>query len=211
MNEKELIEVIMKLKSSYINNVVKARVQEFKELGCRGNIEWFLELCFCILTAGSSAISALKAQKELGFNGFLTSTKDELVKRLKEAGCRFFDRRAEFIIEARKFKNIKDIMKRFPNEYEAREWLVKNVKGIGYKEASHFLRNVGFSNVAILDRHVLSLLRESGIIEYNLKTLTKRRYLEVERKLRDIAEKVGLSLAELDLYLWYVKTGKVLK
>jgi N-glycosylase/DNA lyase len=41
--------------------------------------------------------------------------------------------------------------------------------------------------------------------------MTKKRYLEIEAVLKKIAEKLDMSLAELDLYLWYLETGKVLK
>jgi N-glycosylase/DNA lyase len=94
---------------------------------------------------------------------------------------------------------------------EARAWLVENVKGLGWKEASHFLRNVGYFDVAIIDRHILSNLREHGVIPDDKKGLTKRRYLEYEGILRRMADDLGMSLGELDLFLWYRKTGKVLK
>ncbi len=82
---------------------------------------------------------------------------------------------------------------------------------MGYKESSHFLRNVGFSDVAILDRHVLSVLHEHGLIDGVPRPPTRGRYLEIERKLEELAGKLGLTLGELDLYLWYSKTGEVLK
>ena len=78
--------------------------------------------------------------------------------------CRFYNRRAEFIALARKHLNIKDKVKNFESEFEAREWLCQNIKGLGLKESSHFLRNVGCENVAILDKHVLNLLAEHGAI-----------------------------------------------
>ncbi len=111
----------------------------------------------------------------------------------------------------RKFRNIKEIINRIGGAKQAREWLVKNVKGIGYKEASHFLRNVGFDDVAILDRHVLSVLCEYELIDEVPHSLTRGRYLGIEEKLVGLAEKLGLTLGELDLYLWYLKTGEVLK
>ena len=43
------------------------------------------------------------------------------------------------------------------------------------------------------------------------KTITKNKYLEIEEKLIDLAKKTNLTLAELDLYLWYTETGKILK
>ena len=91
-----------------------------------------------------------------------------------------------------------------------REWLVKNIKGLGYKEASHFLRNIGFDDYAIIDFHIVDLLVKYNIIQ-KPKSLTKQKYLEIEEKLRKIAKKTNLTLAELDLYLWYMETGKILK
>ena len=86
-----------------------------------------------------------------------------------------------------------------------------NVKGIGYKEGSHFLRNVGYENLAILDRHVLRVLNEGCIIDCIPNTLTEKRYLAVEEELEGLVDEVGLSLAEIDLYIWYMATGKILK
>jgi N-glycosylase/DNA lyase len=210
MSSNALVKSIEKLRSSEVSDLVAKRAQEFKDMGKEGNETWFSELCFCILTANSTAKLGIKIQRELG-GGFLTIPKEELRSRLKELGHRFYNKRSEFIVSARKFNKIKDIITKFPEASQAREWLVKNVDGIGYKEASHFLRNVGFDGVAILDRHILALMREHELIEQVPGTLTRRRYLEIEGKLRCLAEKVGLSLAELDLYLWYMKTGKVLK
>jgi len=201
---------IEKLKSSVVSELVVGRMREFKELGRKGNEVWFSELCFCILTANSTARLGMKIQEELG-DGFLTLSKKELTRRLKEFGHRFYNKRADFIVSARKFERMKDIITKFSGAQRAREWLVENVDGIGWKEASHFLRNVGFDDVAILDRHILALIREYGLIERAPRTLTRRRYLEIEHKLKELAERVGLSLAELDLYMWYLKTGQVLK
>ncbi len=38
-----------------------------------------------------------------------------------------------------------------------------------------------------------------------------KKYLEIEKKLKKLAEQCSISLGELDLYLWYLETGKVLK
>ncbi len=205
-----IIGYIEELKKSGVSKIIKKRIKEFESFKNKDSKEWFLELCFCILTANSSANLGITAQKEIGY-GFLFWSREKLEKKLKELGHRFYRKRAEYIVLARRYaENLKEIVENFKCERKAREWLVKNIKGIGYKEASHFLRNVGYKNVAIIDRHILNVLSENGIIK-KPKTLTKRRYLEIEKKLEEIAERVNLSLAELDLYLWYMKTRKVLK
>lgn len=201
---------IEKQKSSEVGELVAKRMREFKDVGRKGNEIWFSELCFCILTANSTAKLGLKIQGELG-DGFMTLPVGELTRRLKGLGHRFYNKRAEFIVSARRYSRIKDIITEFPETQQAREWLVENVYGIGWKEASHFLRNVGYDDVAILDRHILALLQENGIIKEAPKTLTRRRYLEIEELFKDLARKVNLSPAELDLYMWCMKTSCVLK
>jgi len=123
---------------------------------------------------------------------------------LRSLGHRFYSKRAEYIVEARKFRNIKDVVTSM-EPFAAREWLVENVKGIGYKEASHFLRNVGYFEFAILDRHVLRVLEENNIIEAP-RTLTRKRYLEIESEVKKLAETLKMTPGELDLYLWFLKT-----
>ena len=117
--------------------------------------------------------------------------------------------KARFIVEARRYKNIKDILKGM-DEKEKREWIAKNIKGLGYKEASHFLRNTGHFNLAIVDRHILKKLHCCGLIRMP-KTMTPKAYLKIENILQKICDKAKMSQGELDLYLWYAQTGKVLK
>ncbi len=202
---------VNELRRGKVGKLIARRIREFKGLGRKGSEEWFSELCFCILTANSTARLGMKIQRELGCEGFLTLPLEELRHRLKAAGHRFPNTRACFIVEVRKFRDIKGITERFTDARQARGWLAENVKGVGYKESSHFLRNVGFSDVAILDRHVLSVLHEHGLIDGLPRSLARGRYLEIERKLEELARKLGLTLGELDLYLWYSKTGEVLK
>jgi len=200
-----LIKKIEKLKKSKINKQVKNRIKEFERFKNKSNNQWFSELCFCILTANSKAETAIRIQNEIG-NNFYTSHK--IKQTIKKYKHRFHNNKASYILEARKHKNIKTIIQK---EKQPREWLIKNIKGLGYKEASHFLRNIGYKNFAIIDRHILNILTEHKIISKKPKSLTKVKYLEIERKFNELAKKVKLSPAELDLLLWYSKTGKVLK
>ena len=202
---------VNELRTGEVGKIIARRIRGFKDLGRKGNEEWFSELCFCILTANSTARLGVKIQRELGSEGFLMLPLEKLRHKLKAAGHRFPNTRACFIVEARRFRDIKNILERFMDARQAREWLVENVRGVGYKESSHFLRNVGFNEVAILDRHVLSVLHEHGLIDGVPRSLTRGRYLEIERKLEELARKLGLTLGELDLYLWYLKTGEILK
>lgn len=207
---KRLLQSIKNLKNGKIKNLVDTRLREFKEIGNGSSDEIFEELCFCILTANFNAERSMKIQRQIG-DRFLSFSESDLAKKLRELGHRFPNTRAKYVVDARKHKNsLKDIVKTFDDDNELREWIVKNVKGIGYKEASHFLRNIGCTSFAIIDFHIIDVLTKHNIIE-RPKVLTKRKYLEIEYLLREIAGKSNVNLAELDLYLWYMETGKILK
>ncbi|HDH81631.1 MAG TPA: N-glycosylase/DNA lyase [Thermoplasmatales archaeon] len=203
-NVAELVAELRNLMDGPIKRKVDSRIKEFESVSDK-----FSEMCFCILTANSSAEMGIKIQKNLG-NGFLNLSEDGLREELKKHGYRF-PGRAEYICANRKYKDIDRILSSFSDERKAREWLVKNVKGFGYKEASHFLRNIGYKNVAIIDRHILRAAERYGIIKEIPKNLNKKAYLEIEKKIEKVANELGITLAELDLYLWYMETGKILK
>jgi len=210
MSLAELINKIEELKSSNVSSVIQKRIKEFERIGRSSIKEIFKELCFCILTANYNAKGGIRIQNAIG-NGFLSLSEKQLARKLKELGHRFPNTRAKYIVEARKMLDeIDKVLKSKLSEKEKREWLVKNIKGLSYKEASHFLRNIGYKNLAIIDFHIVDVLVRHGLIE-KPKTLTKRKYPEIEEVLKKIADRVGLSLAELDLYLWYMETGVVLK
>lgn len=205
-----LVEIIKRLKTSEIRNLVDTRLREFRETGSGSSSKIAEELCFCILTANFNAEKSIDIQKKIG-DEFFTLSESQLAKKLGALGHRFPNKRAKYIVEAREYKDsLRDIMESFSIKNELREWLVENVQGIGYKEASHFLRNVGHNDFAIIDFHIINVL-----VKHNLtkrpKALTKGKYLEIEDTLRRIAGRLGLNLAQLDLYLWYTETGRVLK
>ena len=204
-----LINKIESLKNSEISNLVHNRIKEFKELDKKSNNELFKELCFCILTANFNAEKSIKIQNEIG-NCFITDSKEMISKKLKNYGHRFPNARAEYISESKKCKEkLIDIIQ-FHDKKALREWIVNNIKGLGYKEASHFLRNIGFDEYAIIDFHIVDILVKHNIIK-RPKTLTKNKYIEIEEILKKLAKEKNLTLAELDLYLWYMETGKILK
>ncbi|MBY9016700.1 MAG: N-glycosylase/DNA lyase [Candidatus Lokiarchaeota archaeon] len=207
---KELLTSIESLKDSNISSVIYARIKEFSEIREFGIEKIFEELCFCILTANCAAKSCIEVQKRIN-TGFLKYSEEELRSKFKEYGYRFPNIRAKYIVEAR--NHVLDIKKKINSsidEMMIREWLVKTIKGLGYKEASHFLRNIGFKNIAIIDFHIIDLLDKFGIIQ-KPKTLTKKKYTEIEQILKIIGARVNLDLDELDLYLWYMETNEVLK
>lgn len=196
-----------------VRKAVNARMLEFIEVSRSGSDKWFEELTYCLLTAYSSARMGYKCVTALRENNaLLENGVDEIYSCLQEQGHRFAEKRAEYIFSAREYaSNIKELLQSQKNSRQAREWLVTNIMGLGMKEASHYLRNVGYFDLAIIDRHILSNMIELKIIPEAPKSLTKKRYLEYEVILDSAARKLEIPLGEMDLYLWQRKTGEVLK
>jgi len=154
----ELLTFLENLKQSEVQNQVKTRLKEFAAFKKKSINEIFKEMCFCIMTANCSAEKCIEVHEGI-HNGFLHLSKEELTMKFKELGYRFPNIRSEYIIEARKNKDeLKNAIKSNDGENSLRDWIVKNIKGIGYKEASHFLRNIGYKNYAIIDFHIVDLL-----------------------------------------------------
>jgi N-glycosylase/DNA lyase len=175
--------------------------------------EYFYELIYCLLTPQSSAINAGRAVEHLKQAEREGEAVDPVQVLADPAHyIRFHNTKSKRIGEARRlFPVIVRELSNGSTSHELREWLVNNVKGLGWKEASHFLRNIGHQNLAILDRHILKNLKRHAVLRRLPKTLTKRRYLQIEQKFRFFAEVVGISMDELDLLFWSNETGKILK
>lgn len=210
----ELMKQVIGLKNSETGKKVNQRLKEFSDFKHKSSDDWFAELCFCILTANSKASTAIKIHKELGFKGFSESLEKAIAECIRINGHRFHNNKAKYIVEAREHLEIKWIISGIIHEegsVGAREWLVENVKGLGYKEASHFLRNVGYNDLAILDRHIINLMLEHSYLKSKPKNLGRKNYLIIEEKFKHMAEEASMSIAELDLYMWCIKAGDVLR
>jgi len=200
--------------ASPVQKKIKKRLKEFSSFSRKDSKEWFSELCFCILTANAKAKTGISVQKILGYEGFSSLSFEALRDTIKENKHRFHNTKATRIIEVRKYRDIKKRIQKKVNQEgqeKTREWLVSNIKGYGYKEASHFLRNVGYFDLAILDRHILNLMKEHRIIKDIPKSMTQKNYLLLEQKFKKLAHKAKMNCGELDLYMWYLKAGDVLK
>ncbi len=189
---------------------VEKRANEFRAMGSEGYEKLFGELCFCILAANTSAEMGLRTQNYIGTSGFLELPQDMLRDRLKSVKYRFYNLRSKFIVQARDIaRELPSIVRDCDPDY-ARKFLVDNVMGIGYKEASHFLRNVGVFRFAILDKHIVRMLSpgENGELQ---KITSPKRYLEMERRFLEISARLGMEPGILDLYMWKIATGKMIK
>lgn len=205
----QLIADLQNLVTSYVKKMVDSRIHEFKQLGKHDMEQIFQELCFCVLTANCSAERCIMIQDSVN-DGFLRLTESELSSRFRSLGYRFPNTRARYISESRKhLADLALILSTYSGTH-LRDQLINTFLGLGYKEASHFLRNIGYDDYAIIDFHIIDLLERYGAISKS-KTLTKKQYLIIENKLRSIADTIDIPLSKLDLYLWYLETGKVLK
>ncbi len=189
---------------------IRARLEEFARVP---QAEYFYELVYCLLTPQSSAVNAAKAVERLREADFLSRDFDpSVVLFRKEHYIRFHNTKAMRLLEAK--RGLPGILAALGEESsppEKRSWFVRNVKGLGWKEASHFLRNIGYRDLAILDRHILKNLRRHRIIRTLPKSLTPSRYQSIERRFRRFAEELAIPMDELDLLFWSRETGEILK
>jgi N-glycosylase/DNA lyase len=185
----------------------KSRIRSFINTCSTNNDEClFGELCFCICTPQSrakncrEAINRLKADKKL-----FTANEKELREYMK--GVRFADKKIVYIIEAReKLPEIKEMINSKPEEF--REWLMENVNGLGQKESSHFMRNIGFKGLPIIDAHIQNFLRKTGYHDNEAGSLTRKRYMELEEKFLELAKEVKIPPEELDIAIWLYQSGE---
>lgn len=206
------------IKETYeqIKREIESRIEDFRNIWEKGDERIFEELTFCIFTPQSKAKVCWNTVQKLKEDDILLDACEEKISDNINK-VRFRNNKASYLVEAReKFMDedisLKEKISQFEDQKEAREWIVDNVKGLGYKEASHFLRNIGKGDdLAILDRHILKNLVDLEVIEEEPNTLTRKKYLEIEKKMKEFSDKVGIPLGHLDLVLWYEETGYIFK
>lgn len=200
------------LKEQYLNkqNEIRERLQDFKKVP---ESEYFYELCFCILTPQSRARNAEIVVNILKANGFFNKPffASEILGN-KEHYIRFHNNKSKYLLEAvEKYPNLLKILKTDISSKEKREFLHSNFNGIGLKESSHFLRNIGLTGLAILDRHILRNLVKFGALDELPDISTKPKYLKNEDVFAEFAEMLAIPMDELDLLFWSFGTGEILK
>ena len=186
--------------------VIEQRLQDFSR---RSEEDIFYELCFCLLTPQSKGKMCWERVALLKKRNF----KERPINPHHSIhDLRFHNHKNQYLLAAK--RQFPLILKKISKEKDAallREWLVNTIKGYGYKEASHFLRNIGYRNLAILDRHILRNLVRHKIIPEIQKTLTRKHYLDIEQKFQQFAQQIGISMDALDLLFWSNETGEIFK
>jgi N-glycosylase/DNA lyase len=120
------------------------------------------------------------------------------VEELHEAvrPARFYRNKTKYLLEAKaKFPEILSVVRGDKSDIEKRDWLVKNVKGLGMKASSHFMRNLGARDLAIIDVHVLKFLKADLPVN-------RKEYVALEDRFRKEAKKRKLTPCGLDIVIW---------
>jgi len=192
-------------------DLIRRRLEEFAQVPQE---EYFFELLYCLLTPQSRAASAEQVIRKLREAGFPDRMIDpEPILRDPAHYIRFHRTKARRVLQtAERWDEIERLLlDPALDDHERRRWLVANVNGLGWKEGSHFLRNIGARNLAIIDRHILFHMERCGVLEGAPKPGTERSYLELERRFAALAQRFGLELQELDLLFWSMQEGSVRK
>ena len=200
------------LKKLYIasKTEISARLNEFKKLRGASDEKIFYELCYCVLTAHGSARAGRGAQARLEKNGFwhVGDIGDCL------DGVRYRNNKKLFLLNNRvniisDSLNLREFLE--GDGFLVRDAVVndsRHFKGLGMKAASQFLRNVGVSNLAILDRHILKSLRDYGVIKEIPSSITKNVYIEIEGKMRGFSKGIDVPMDALDVLFWTGLSGE---
>ena len=102
--------------------------------------------------------------------------------------------------------SLAELLDDFRTAEDARKWLVNNAPGLGPKQASMFLRNVGLSyDLAILDRHVLEYMELLGLSSVHSRSVQSiSGYIDTEVVLRAHARESDCPVGILDWAIWIV-------
>lgn len=180
---------------------LKAVLAEFNQP--KGDGQIFYNMCFCLCTPQTTFKKNKIVIARLIANNFYSSSikHEELSEMVREV--RFRNNKAQWLLEAKeRFSEILEIVRNKElSTVEKRRWLVKNINGFGMKTASHFLRNLGHTDLAIIDTHIIKFM---GVTSY---PITQRVYEQIEEDFKKVAKTIGLTSAELDSYVWKTYSG----
>lgn len=207
------------LLSIYADNreEIDYRLKEFQSnFKNSGDEKIFRELCFCILSSG---VGPRVAQKSLeAIRDELWDGSDKEIAEMLQ-GIHKYPDKVSYLTSTRDYLKaeygfkLKKLIRQFDDKNERRDFFAnnKNIKGLGYIQASHFLRNLGFRGYSILDRNITNTLYEMGLTDSPKPHSSRKKYLETERILENFSNDLGISIDELDFVLWFRKQGYIPK
>lgn len=176
--------------------------------------EIFKQAVYCFLTPATKSDSADKTYQYLFENNiFYHATLEQLAQILREKPyIRFHNQKAKRLLQWQKegMYHVQQILN-IPSALEKREYIVQNINGMNYKEATHFLRNTGMSeDLVILDRHIIYFMQKVNLLtsEQDMKILS-RNYLLWEQMFINFInskiwqESIGVStIPQADFAIW---------
>jgi N-glycosylase/DNA lyase len=166
----------------------------------KADVEIFYDICFCICAPQTTYISNVRVINELITMDFYNKDMDISLLRDIVRAVRFV-RKADYLMAVKEqFPDIMSILRSNYKNFVKREQLVNLIKGIGMKTASHFLRNQGVFDLAIIDTHIIKFLG----CDLPQK---KSDYIAIENKFIGIAEQLNITVSELDAYIWKVSSN----
>ena len=202
---------------NYSNELHKNQISSIKKYikKSKSNTEKFFELIYSILVGTQIKTNKVKICYDQLLNEYFvifhprslkeledfTFIKDITKRSLKENGYRFYKTKSDTIYNAILFfKNYNFNIDNFLIEYSdyksIRKELMK-INGVGYKIASHWLRNIGYY-IPIIDVHIKKILHRFRIIEGK-----KLNYIIYENIQNKVAIKINVDNISFDLSLWY--------
>ena len=210
-------ETLKELRAEYgrVKEPITAQLDEFKKTGENADDEKiFEELAFCILTSAVGpkvGLRSIAAIKDILRDG----SAEEMAERLE--GIHKYPEKSGFIVHTRDYLKkeygfkLTELIRSFDDRKSLRDFfaLNKDIKGLGYTQASHFFRNIGYTDYAILDKNVARMLHEIGVTDSEKPPSTGKKYVEAEERMKALSDEMGISLVELDMLLWSFKTGRI--
>ncbi len=205
-------------------NEIQERLEEFQKLRDEGDPRLFRELVFVILTSRSAAKKSWEAAEKLEELGLLENgSRKEIAEVLENHGIQYERDKAGYIVSNRESLSqptlrdtsgeLKLSSRIDPGNLEkTREQLVDSLQGVGWKGASHFLRNIGYGgDFAITSAYIMNNLHQLEMVESPEPPSGKEEYLKFEREFRKLSQQLGIGVQELDLLLWSMETGEVFR
>ena len=207
-----------------ICDLITERIAENNRTVVRRDVDLRYELVACLLGSQVRAESADAALDRLCRADLLTDKRwqvtddnfeleicavlaDQHSSDDQRSSHRFPQMRARQLGQMRKALQLKPLSKRLSQEEPIRETrasLVRDMPGIGPKQASMFLRNIGMSyDIAILDVHVLGFFQRLGLLSGDRVELsTLKRYEQTEAIASRYAAECGHPVGFIDWAIW---------
>lgn len=207
------------------------RVVDRRDYSCMSEQELTFELLICILGSGvryelsltyADAIQSTLRPKMLKkcvklqnctqlIEDVLNAPAYSVIDDKTYSRYRYPKRAAKHIAESlhnieHKYGSFKKMVSMMNTPSDLRRELIFLCPGIGPKQSSHYVKNIGFTdNVAILDRHILNYLKLIDDVDICPRQVSKiDKYEEIEQRFIDKVSKFNHTISVVDQSMWFV-------